>query len=191
MAAFATVAYERGYGATHLSDVAERAGVPLATVAAHWPSEVDCLLDTVAAFTRRLFARTADAFMDAADDPAVALHHALATMLVDMARAPEMVHLSVVELPRLGPLVRDRHRRMLDLFCDFLRPGFAARDLPAPTPEIVLLCLGGGLWRIVRRHAIERRLHELPDVLPAVSYVCLSTFFGVEEARLISALPVC
>jgi hypothetical protein len=146
------------------------------------PIEVDRLLDSVAAFTRQLFTRTADVFMDASDDPALALHEALGSLLRDLAAAPEMTYMSTVELPRLGPLVHDRHHRMLDLFSDFLQPGFAARGVALPNPEIVSLCITGGLWRIVRQHAIDRRLQELPESLPAISYVVLSTFFGVQEA---------
>jgi hypothetical protein len=146
------------------------------------PIEVDRVLDSVAVFTRQLFTRTAGVFMDAADEPAQALHEALASLLRDLAASPEMTYMSTVELPRLGPLVRDRHQRMLDLFSDFLQPGFAARGVALPNPEIVSLCITGGLWRIVRQHAIDRRLQELPESLPAISYVVLSTFFGVEEA---------
>jgi hypothetical protein len=166
-----------------------RHGLPSSSVAPLSPGEIDRVLDSVAAFTRRLYTRTAEVFMDAADDPAQALHHALDSLLHDLAAAPEMTSMSVVELPALGPLVADRHHRMLDLFCDFLQPGFTARGITLPNPEIVSLCITGGLWRIVRQHAIERRLQELPESLPAISYVVLSTLFGVEEALRASAHP--
>ena len=188
MAVFAAVVYERGFAATHLGEVAERAGVPLATVTTYWPTEVDWLLETVAASTRQLFARVADAFMSAEDGAAEALHQALARMLSDMAEAPEMVCLSMVELPSLGPLVAARRARAMELFCMVLAPAFAALDEPAPDPEAVSVCLAGGLWELIRRYALERRLHELPDALPAASYVCLSTFFGIDEALRVSAL---
>ncbi|MET0602887.1 MAG: hypothetical protein ABW167_12940 [Baekduia sp.] len=144
--------------------------------------EIDHVLDSVAAFTRRLFTRTAEVFMDAAGDPAQALHEALDSLLRDLAAAPEMTYMSTVELPALGPLVRERHHRMLDLFSDFLQPGLAARGVALPSPEIVSLCLTGAVWRIVRQHAIGRRLQQLPEALPAISYVCLSTLFGPAEA---------
>jgi hypothetical protein len=165
-------------------------GLPSSSVTPPPASEVDRVLDSVAAFTRRLFTRTADVFMDAADDPAQALHDALDSLLRDLAASPEMTYMSVVELPRLGPLVRDRHHHMLDLFADFLQPGFTVRGVALPNPEIVSLCITGGLWRIVRQHAIDRRLQELPDSLPAISYVVLSTFFGVEEALRVSTRPL-
>jgi hypothetical protein len=77
----------------------------------------------------------------------------------------------------------------MELFCTFLGPAFAALDEPPPDPEAVSVCLAGGLWELIRRHALERRLHELPETLPAASYVCLSTFFGIDEALRVSARP--
>ena len=191
MAVFAAVVYERGFAAARLSEVAERAGVPVTTVTRHWPTEVDWLLETVAASTRQLFARVAEAFMGAeGGDAAEALHQALARMLSDMAEAPEMVSLAMIELPSLGPLVVARRVRAMELFSTFLGPAFAALDEPPPDPEAVSVCLAGGLWELIRRHALERRLHELPEALPAASYVCLSTFFSIDEALRVSARPV-
>jgi AcrR family transcriptional regulator len=192
MAIFAAVVYERGYAATRLNDVAQRAGVPVELLTAHWPNEVDWLLETAAASTRQLFARVADVFMSASGDAATALHQALAALLRDMADAPEMVHLSMVELPSLGPLVQHRRIRALDVFRSFLDPALATLDEPLPGGnDAITLCITGGLWELIRRHALERRLHELPDALPSVSHVLLSTLFGVEQAmRVASGQPV-
>ena len=189
MAVFAAAVYERGLAPTCLAEVARRAGVPLEQVKRYWPTPIDCLLDTVAASTRQLFGRVAAAFMEAGGDGALALHRALGAMLYDLVAAPEMTYLSFVELPRLGPLVYERQDRTLDLFCELLTSGFAALDEPPPSSEIVSVCVGGGLWETVYRHAVQRTLHELPEGLAAISYVCVSTFFGVDEAVRVSALP--
>jgi AcrR family transcriptional regulator len=189
MAVFAAAVYEQGLALTCLAEVARRAGVPLEQVKSYWPTPVDCLLDTTAASTRQLFGRVAAAFMEAGGDGPIALHRALDAMLYDLAETPELTYLSVVELPRLGPLVYERQDRMLDLFCELLHGGFAALDEPPPSREIVSLCIGGGLWEAIYRHAAQRTLHELPDSLPAISWVCVSTFFGVDEALRVNALP--
>lgn len=188
MAIFAAVVYERGYLATCLDDVAFRADVPVATLVAHWPTKVDWLLETVASSTRRLFARAADASMGVDDDAPCAMHQALTTMLCDMADAPALVHLSMVELPSLGPLVQHRRVRALELFRAFLEPALASVDEPLPNVDAIVLCITGGLWETVRRHALERRIHELPRSLPAISHVCLSTLFGLDEALRVGAL---
>ncbi len=187
MATFAAMVYERGLALTCLADVARRVGVPLEQVLGHWPTPIDCLLDTVAASTRQLFGRVAAAFMEAGEDAPVALHRALSAMLYDLAEAPELTYLAVVELPRLGPLVYERQDRTLDLFSELLTSGFAALDEPPPSREIVTLCIGGGVWEAIYRHAAQRTLHALPDALPAISWVCVSTFFGVEEALRVGA----
>jgi AcrR family transcriptional regulator len=188
MVLFAATVYARGLTLTRLSDVAAQAGVPAEAVAKLWPSEIDCLLDTAADFTHRLFQRVATAFMEASADGPYALHQALREMVHDMADEPEMTYLATVELPALGPLVYERHDRMLDLFCGLLTPAFAELDRPLPDREIISLCIGGGVWETVRRHALNRRLDRLPDALPAISYVCLSSLFGDREACRVSTL---
>jgi AcrR family transcriptional regulator len=189
MAAFAAVVYEQGYASTRLTDVAERADVPIETVTDFWHSEAECLLDTVAAATQQAFGRLAENFMHIAGDCPLVAHLALGSMLRDMAGSPEMTTLAVVDLPRLGPLVQAQRRSMLELFCEFLGPGFAAMGRPAPDPPTVSLCIGGGIEEVIRDHALRGCLHELPDALPAISYVCVSTFFGIDEAMRVSALP--
>jgi AcrR family transcriptional regulator len=186
MAIYAAVVYEHGYSATRLAEVAQRADVPLAVLTDYWPTEVDWLLETAATATHQLFAHVADTFVSVDGDAPLALHRALDTLLRDLAAAPEMTYLSVVALPSLGPLVSEHRVRALELFCTFLRPVLAARADGPPDPEAVLLCIAGGLWELVRRHALQRHLHELPDALPAVSHVCLSTCFGVEQALRVS-----
>jgi hypothetical protein len=150
------------------------------------------LVESVATFTRRLFTRAAIAFMDAEGDGPLALHSALATILDDIAHEPEMAYASVIELPRLGPPARERHARMIDLFGELLATGFREMDEPPPNVDTMALCLAGSVWETIRRHAAEGRLQELPDALPAISHVCVSTLYGLAEARRVgSEQPGC
>jgi hypothetical protein len=152
------------------------------------PGEIDELLDGVAAFTHRLFHRVATAFMSASDDPPYALYRALEVLVYDMVAAPELTYRATVELPGCGPLLYARHKAMLDLFCELLGPGFAASAHEPPDRETVALCIGGGVWETVRRHALDGRVAQLPDSLPALSHVCVGTFFGNAEAQRVGAL---
>lgn len=190
MAFFAAIAYADGLENTRLADVARSASVPLAAVHGYWADETACLLDTVETSTGQAFSRMAEVFLGSDSDCATAAHHALATLLTDLSGAPEMVHLAVVELPRLGDVAHEQQVRLLDLFCEFLMPGFAMMGHPVPDPDTVSVCLGGGIWETVRRLAIDRQLHRLPDALAPISFVCISTFFGTEEAMRVSQIPV-
>jgi hypothetical protein len=163
-----------------------RDGLPLASFVA--PDGHEALVASVATFTRQLFQRAAVAFMGADGDGPLALQRALATILDDLAAAPEMTYMSTIELPRLGPPAHERHARMIDLFAELLAAGFRDMDEPPPNADTMALCLAGSVWETIRRHAAERRLHELPDALPALSFVCVSTFYGIEEARRVATL---
>jgi hypothetical protein len=160
-------------------------GLSLASVS--WPDEDGALTKSVATFTRELFARSAIAFMSAEGDGPLALHSALATILDDIAHAPEMAYASVIELPRLGPSAHERHARMIDLFGELLATGFREMEEPPPNVDTMALCLAGSVWETIRRHAAEHRLHELPDALPAISHVCISTLYGLQESRRVNA----
>lgn len=190
MAVFAAAVYRNGVDRTRLADVARGANVPPATVHEHWADETACLLDTVETATAQAFSRMADVFIGCDTDCATAAHHALATLLTDLSGAPEMVHLAVVELPRLGDVAHEQQVRLLDLFCEFLLPGFAMMGHPVPDPDTVSVCLGGGIWETVRRLATERQLQQLPSALAPISFVCISTFFGTDEAMRVSQIPV-
>jgi hypothetical protein len=161
-------------------------GLPVASFVAQTDGEA--LMEDVATFTRQLFHRAAVAFMGAEGDGPLALHAALASILTDAAAAPELTYMSVIELPRLGPPAHERHARMIGLFGELLASGLASMDHRPPNPETLTLCLGGSVWETIRRHAAERRLHELPEALTGLSYVCLSTLFGSQEARRVNAL---
>jgi AcrR family transcriptional regulator len=190
MLAFAETVYERGYAHTHLSDVAGRVGVDPAAIDRYWTSKEECAFETLDVATELAFSAVADAFTSATGDCPEAAHRALAGLVTHFAEVPALVHLAVIELPGLGPSAHARKRNYLDLFSEFLGPGFAAMGYPVPSPELVAAMISGGIYEVVRQHAVQRRIAELPDALPAISYVCVGTFFGIAEAERIAALPV-
>jgi hypothetical protein len=153
------------------------------------PDEIDRLLDTVSAWTHHLFHRMAEAFMGVSGDAPLALHRALETMLCEIAETPGAAHLATVEIPALGPLLHARRDEALELFSTFLDVGLDELPSPVAHRDAIALCIAGGLWETVRRYALERRLQELPDALPGMSYFCVSTFFGIDEALRVGARP--
>jgi hypothetical protein len=144
-------------------------------------------MESVATFTHRLFTGAAITFMNAEGDGPLALHSALATILDEIAGAPEMAYASVIELPRIGLEARERHAAMIDLFGELLATGLRDMGEPPPNADTMALCLAGSVWEAIRRHTAQGRLHELPDALPAISHVCISTLYGLDEARRVSA----
>src|SRR5262249_6083633 len=136
------------------------------------------------------FAAVANAFMSDPGDCAAAAHRSLGVLLDFLAASPALASLSILVPPMLSARAAARHKSVLDVFGEFLGPGFAAMGHMPPRPDVVSQVLTGGIFDVLRRHALERRLHELPLALPAVSHVCISAFFGLEEAVRVAAQPV-
>lgn len=187
---FARLVYEQGFALTRLSDLADATGVPLATIRHYWESEAACVVEGLEASSQQMFRLVAAAFMSSPGDCALAAHRALGAMLHAMADSPTFVHLAVIVLPTIGADSARQHKSMLDLFAQFLGPGFAAMGYAPPRPEIVSQIVTGGIFEVLRRHAIEGRIAELPDCLPAISHVCVAAFFGLPEAERVAAIPV-
>jgi len=189
LVAFAELAYERGYELVRLSDLPGRTGVPIDVVLGYWTTEEECVLAALQTGAEQTFAAVANAFMSDPGDCAAAAHRSLGVLLDFLAASPALASLSILVPPVLSARAAARHKSVLDVFGEFLGPGFAAMGYTPPRPEIVSQVLTGGIFDVLRRHALERRLHELPSALPAVSHVCISAFFGLEEAVRVVAQP--
>jgi AcrR family transcriptional regulator len=189
MMVFANASYEQGYALTRLSDVAHRAGIDEAVVYGYWDSEEDCAVQTLDAVAERTFSTVAEAFMSTGGDCPLAAHRALSAMLKTMAAEPAALHLGAVELPRMGTRFDAKRKDFMEMYVEFLGPGFAAMGMDPIQPDVVSLILGGGIAELLRRHCLDRTIEQLPDCLPGVSYICIATFFGIEEARRVSGLP--
>ena len=186
---FANACYEQGYALTRLSDAAHRAGVDEAIVHGYWDSEEECAVQTLEAVAERTFSTVAEAFMSTGGDCPLAAHRALSAMLQSMAAEPAALHLGAVELPRMGARFDAKRKDFMEMYVEFLGPGFAAMGMDPIQPDVVSLILGGGIAELLRRHCLDRTIEQLPDCLPGVSYICIATFFGIEEARRVSGLP--
>jgi AcrR family transcriptional regulator len=187
LVAFAELAYERGYELVRLSDLPGRTGVPIEVVLGYWKTEEECVLDALQTGAEQTFSAVANAFMSDPGDCAAAAHRSLGVLLAFLAASPALASLSILVPPMLSTRAAARHKSVLDVFGEFLGPGFAAMGHVPPRPELVSQIITGGIFEVLRRHALDRRLHELPTALPAVSHVCIAAFFGLEEAARVGA----
>lgn len=188
MLVFAETVYRQGFALTRLSDVARRADVDVGEVTRRWETEEACAAEIVDLCAQQTFSRVADAYVSTVGDCPYAAHRALGAFLDHVAGMPALLRLAVVDYPDLSPAARRRTKGYLDLFAEFLGPGFTALDFEPPDPAVVSMLIGGGILGVLRQHALEGRIERLPAALPAVSYVCISTFFGIDEARRILEL---
>jgi hypothetical protein len=74
--------------------------------------------------------------------------------------------------------------REIERFVALLQQGYEG---PSSPPAVVAEAIGGGIYEIVRSHALDRRLDELPASAPAATVIALSPFVGSERANAVAA----
>lgn len=185
--ALAELIDERGHEDVAAEQVSERAGLPGDAFERYFDSVEECLLGAFEATAEQAFTASADVYMQIAGSWAEAVHAALAQLLDFLAGCPELTRMCIVEALYAGSPALERRDRVLARFTDFLEPGYA--QSANPPPEVVSEAISGGVYELIRAHAVEGRLHALPDSLPEATVIALSPFVGSAEAERLAARP--
>jgi AcrR family transcriptional regulator len=182
--ALCVVVTERGLAGTSPRTVAEYAGVEPEVFNNYFHDLEQCFVEAFDFCSDQLFTRIADAFVGSGGDFLEAARRTLAALLDAVASTPATAYALLVEFRRAGPRA-DAHRvAMMDKFSEFLTPGFRISPVQEPPqPRMVGQMIGGALWEIFARYAVEDRLDELPEALPAVIYLIFALVLGTEEAQ--------
>lgn len=185
--ALAELIAERGYDDVAPEAVADRAGLPPDAFERCFDSVEECLLGAFEAAAEQAYTASADAFMRTPGSWAEAVHAALAQLLGFLAGSPELTRMCIVEALYAGSPALERRDRALARFADFLEPGYA--ESADPPPVVVSEAISGGVYELIRAHAVERRVETLPRSLPQATVIALSPFVGNAEAERLAARP--
>lgn len=167
--------------------VAERAGLSPEAFHDRFAGVEDCMLAAYDAAAEQAFAAAADAFSSTPGDWPDAVHAALARLLDFLAGSQALTRMCAVEALHAGSAALAARDRALDRFAGLLEPGYALAE--PPPPPVATEAVGGSVFELVRSHAAERRLDELPAALPTATVIVLTPFVGPAEAERIAARP--
>lgn len=187
MVALAELSSEQGYAETTVAQIAERAELGQDDFYAHFAGKEECLLAAYDAAVDQAFSAAMRAFGSTPGTWAQATHAALRRLLDFLADTPALTNLCVVEAYHTGDRVFPRRQRALSLFSTFLEPGYSEAQNEPPT-RLMSELIAGGVFDIIHKHTLERRLDQLPDALPAVTVLTLSPFVGNDEAARLAEL---
>jgi AcrR family transcriptional regulator len=184
--ALADVVVERGIGNTTLTAVADRAGCSADTLERDFGDTQALVLATFVAAADRAYETTLEAF-ESAGGWAEAVHAGLASLLAFLVGSPALTRMCTVEALGIGSSAFELRDEVLDRFTALLEPGYAMSAKPPPTA--VSEAIGGGVFEIVRSHALEGRIERLGEALPEMTVLALSPFVGPGMAERIASRP--
>jgi len=184
--AFTALVGEVGYGAATITATTEGAGVSSNAFYKYFETIEECC---IAAFETELEALrpiVAEGYASEAGWP-LAIRAALATILDDFSRHPDVARLLTVEPFVAGPRMAALHKAAIEELVVHLRRGRelgSGSDRLPPTAERGLL---GAASSLVARQVLAGEASSLPQLLPDLTQFILTPYLGAAEARAVAA----
>jgi AcrR family transcriptional regulator len=187
LVAFADAVVERGYAHVTLDDVLRKGHVDPVGFARHFADLERWFLAAYDAAYEQAFTAAGAAFVATPGDWALGARAALEALWEFVTHSPTFAWLCTVEVFHVGERALAHRTRSLEMFAEFLEPGYAAAGERAPQ-RLVSEMIAGGIFELARRYTTESRLHQLPETLPSVVLFVLTPFVGREEAYRLAGL---
>jgi AcrR family transcriptional regulator len=181
-AALVETVAERGYAATSVDHVAERAGADHETFDRHFGSLEDCFRAAWEGIDEELRRRMAAAY-GRRGDWQDRLRQALSAGLDYLASDEGRARVYVAEVTYVSEAMRDRQRDALDRLSSTVDQGRAARQEPGKTPAGIAEAVSGAIWHRVQQLVQTGRGEELPQEVPRFMYIAVLPYRGTVAAE--------
>jgi AcrR family transcriptional regulator len=162
LSATAEVVAEKGYAATSVAAIVDKAGVSTKAFYELYRDKEDALLAAYAAIDVVIAKMTSAAA--AHQDPRAMVEAGVSAYLDALAQEPAFTRMLVIEAVGAGPKVLERRRQAFEDLVGVLRTVLGD---PAPD-DAILLALLGGINELVLQHLLERDAASLPELQPHI-----------------------
>lgn len=182
MEALVDLAFERGYEAVGVAEIAERAGGSAAEFESLFPSKLACAVATLEGIAESNLSAVRGAFESETTwpDSLRAAAYAHAEWVLDNPRKMHFGLLETVWASELTGALRD------ELFGEYLAMVDAGREvaadpdsIPAYTAEGVV----GSITEVITRRLGRESYSELIDLVPEMMFLAVRPYLGEEAAR--------
>ena len=177
--AVANLTAAHGYAALTVEGIAAEAAISLQAFYEHFPTKEDAFLvayeighDTGLALVEQAF--------DSQTDWRLGIRAGIEALFDYLASEPAFAHLALVDVQAASTRVTERAARGVTAYGELLTPGFKEAPREQRPPRVVTAAIAGGIFELCLHHALQRRMRELPLMVPRATYFALAPFIGAD-----------
>jgi AcrR family transcriptional regulator len=179
--AMVEVVAERGYAATTITQVVDRAGVSSATFYKLFDDKEACFLAAYDELMGRLYARVDAAFEGAAGSPwASRVQAAVRALAAELQADPSAARFAIIEVLAAGPRALARRDAALRRFTGFIDAGRSETSLELP--GLTSTAIVGGIYELLYSEILHGANAQLPARVPEIVYWITQPFLGPQRA---------
>jgi AcrR family transcriptional regulator len=173
----ATVA-DRGYKATTVAEVVDRAQTSQRVFYGHFDNKEEALLAALDSGSAQMLAAVLPAFRRA-DSWQESVRAAYEAMLAFGIEEPEYTQLGAVEMYTAGRRALQTRDAVMAGLEELLMPGF---ELAPQTPPIAPEAIGGAIYALINQQVKTKGPESMPELVPMATYITLAPFVGAKDA---------
>jgi len=181
--AMAAIVCEKGYPATTVAEIVDRAATSQRTFYEHFANKEEALIAALDSGSAQMLGTTLPAFRRAGTWQE-AVRGAYEAMFAFGVEEPEYSRLGAVEMYAAGKRALQTRDTIMEGLEALLGPGY---EIAPDTPPIAAEAIGGAIYALVYDHVKAKGPKSMPELVPMATYMTLAPFLGAEEAYALAA----
>jgi AcrR family transcriptional regulator len=176
-----------GYAALTVEGIAADAAVSLQAFYEHFSDKEDAFLVAYEIGADKALALVEHAY-DAQPDWRYGVRAGLSALFNFLAGEPAFAHMAMIDVLAASERSTARAFKGAAPYAQMLQPGLEHAPDGRRPPGVTVEAIAGGLFELMLHHALQRRMHELPVMVPRATYFALAPFIGAEAAGDVATL---
>ena len=177
-----------GYAALTVEGIAAEASVSLQAFYEHFSDKEDAFLVAYEIGQDKALALVERAY-DAQPDWRYGVRAGMSALFGFLAGEPAFAHMAMIDVLAATERTSARAFKGAAPYGQMLQPDPEHAPNGRP-PEVTVHAIAGGLFELMLHHALQRRVHELPVLVPRATYFALAPFIGAEAAGEVATAAV-
>jgi AcrR family transcriptional regulator len=187
--AVANITVRGGYAALTVEGIAAEASVSLQAFYEHFGTKEEAFLVAYEIGHDKALALVEQAYASQ-PDWRYGVRAGITALFGFLACEPTFAHMAMVDVRAATERSTECAFRGANTFAHMLLlPGLDHAPADARPPAVTAQAITGGLFELALHHALQRRIHELPAMVPRATYFALAPFIGAEAAGAVATAP--